>query len=308
MPSSPVSAVVAAAAASTRRVAVGRAAPAVFEILFVGGLQVGGVDFLESDSGAIRVPARWHFRRGGVPRVRWSWRAMRGRSRGRRRGPWLGPGVGVEHGELAFGGEQRLVVVRAVQVHEVIAEALEQGQGDRGIVDELAVGGLADHPAHDELGVLAGRQAAVFEDGVDFARVAEFEHGLHRAGVLAGADQRFVGAFAEHQFERADDDGLAGTGFAGDADQARAEFPGEFIDEGQIADFEQGEHAWCGTWRMMQGSPPESITGGKFSHRPASATAQSNARLALMLAIGELQQSAGPDQGSPRPPPPLRQS
>ena len=89
-----------------------------------------------------------------------------------------------------------------------------------------------------------GVEAAVFEDGVDFARVAEFEHGLDRAGVLAGADERFVGAFAEHEFERADDDGLAGAGFPGDADQAGAEFPDEFIDEGEIADFEKGEHSF----------------------------------------------------------------
>jgi len=129
----------------------------------------------------------------------------------------------------------------------VIAEAFEQGEGDRGIVDELAVGGLADDTAHDELGVIARLKAAVFEDGIDVARVPEFEHGLDRAGILAGADQGFVRAFAEHEFEGADDDGLAGTGFASDAYESRPEFPREFIDKGQIADFEQGEHAWGGT-------------------------------------------------------------
>jgi len=171
-----------------------------------------------------------------------------------------GVGVGVEHRELAVGGKQRLVVVRAMQVHEVIAEALEQGERDRRIVDKLAVGGLADQAAHDELGIIAGVQAAIGEDDIDFSRVAEFEHGLDGTRVLAGADQGFVRALAEDQLEGADNDRLAGTGLTGHADQARTEFPDEFIDQGQIADFEQSKHAWRETWGMMQGSLPESMT------------------------------------------------
>jgi hypothetical protein len=68
----------------------------------------------------------------------------------------LRSGVGVEHGELALGGEQRLVVVRAVEIDEMLAEALEQVERDGRVVDKLAVGGLADDAADDELGVLAG--------------------------------------------------------------------------------------------------------------------------------------------------------
>ncbi len=49
-------------------------------------------------------------------------------------------GEGIEHGELALGGEERLVVVRAVEVYEALADPLEQGEGDRRVVDELPVG------------------------------------------------------------------------------------------------------------------------------------------------------------------------
>ena len=181
------------------------AAPAVFEFLLVLGFEVGGVDFLELIAeqfeflfaGVFGVAEFFEFGGLGAPcAVVLAVGGMGG----------VGAGVGVEHGELALGGEQRLVVVRAMQVHQVFAEALEQGQRDRRIIDKLAVGGLADHAADDELGVVAGFQPAVCQDGVDLARVAEFEHGLDRAGLLAGADQRFVGAFAEDEFEGADDD------------------------------------------------------------------------------------------------------
>ncbi len=67
---------------------------------------------------------------------------------------------------------QRLVVVRPVQVHQVLAEAFEQSESDRRIIDELAVCAHADHPADDELGVVAGRKSAVFEHGLDFPGVA----------------------------------------------------------------------------------------------------------------------------------------
>ena len=130
---------------------------------------------------------------------------------------------------MAFGGEQRLVFVGAVKVHEVLAKAFEQGEGDRRVIDKLAGIGLADDAAHDELGFIAGHESAIGEDGVDFGRVLEFEYGLNRAGVLAGSDQGFFGAFAQHELEGADNDGFAGTGFASDADEAGAEFPNEFV-------------------------------------------------------------------------------
>ena len=50
------------------------------------------------------------------------------------------PGVGVEHGELALGGEQTLMVVRAVQINQMPTQAFENTQRGGRIVDELLVG------------------------------------------------------------------------------------------------------------------------------------------------------------------------
>lgn len=96
---------------------------------------------------------------------------------------------------------------------------------------------MADDAANDELGVIARREAAVFKDRVDFARITKFENGLDGAMVLARADEGFFRALAEDEFQRADDDGLAGAGLAGDADQSGAKLPCEFVDQGEIADF-----------------------------------------------------------------------
>jgi hypothetical protein len=92
--------------------------------------------------------------------------------------------------------------------------------------------------------------------------------------VLAGADQRFVGALAEHEFEGADDDGLAGTGFPGDADQAGAEFPDEFVDQGEVADFEQGEHALSEALEAIHEAEPGEAWLTHLGHENDHATLQ----------------------------------
>jgi hypothetical protein len=126
MPSSPPSAAAALAAAvrpggwRSRRGASGLRDPVRPRV------EVGGVDFLDLIAeqfdflfgGVFGVAEFVEFGGLGAPRaVALAVAGVGG----------LGAGVGVEHGELAFGGEQRLVVVRAVEVDEVFAEALEQG-------------------------------------------------------------------------------------------------------------------------------------------------------------------------------------
>ena len=134
------------------------------------------------------------------------------------------------------------MVVRPVEIDEVLAEAFEQRECDRRVVDKLAACRLPDRAADDELVVVAGGETAFFEDRVDAGRVGEFEDRLDEALIFAGADERFVGALAEHEFECADDDGFAGARFTGHADESGAEFPCEFIDECEVADFQKGEH------------------------------------------------------------------
>ncbi len=103
---------------------------------------------------------------------------------------------GVEHGELRLRAEEGLVVVRAVQVDQVLAQLAQHGQGDRRVVHEvLPAPGAHDAPCH-ELPVLARRQPAARQHGIDRRGVAQFEERLGRPGALARADQRRVRPFA----------------------------------------------------------------------------------------------------------------
>ena len=68
------------------------------------------------------------------------------------------------------------------------------------------------------------------------------EHGLDRATVAAGADERAVGALAQHKVQRADEDGLAGAGFAGDDVAAGLQFQREVGHQGEVFDAQRGQH------------------------------------------------------------------
>ena len=154
-----------------------------------------------------------------------------------------GAGEGVEDVELGGGVEKGLVVVGAVEVDEAGAEALEEGQGDGGVVDKgLAAAGGLDGAAEDELSAFAGVEAGFGEEGVDFRGVGEVEGGLDGALGFAGTDRGGVGAFAEEQIEGPDEDGFAGAGFAGDDVEPGFERDGGFLDEGEIFHSQERQH------------------------------------------------------------------
>ena len=110
------------------------------------------------------------------------------------------PREAVEDVQLAGRLEERLVIVRAVQVHQVGAQTLEQRQRDGGIIHESlpAARGL-DRAAQNEQAVVAWLQAGVGEDIVDHLRFGELKRGLHDALGFAGADGGCIGTFAQQQ-------------------------------------------------------------------------------------------------------------
>src|SRR5687767_476401 len=59
---------------------------------------------------------------------------------------------------------------------------------------------------------------------------------------LAAPDQAAVGAGAERETERVEQDRLAGSGLAGEDSEAGAEFEIEALDQHDVADGEIGEH------------------------------------------------------------------
>ena len=97
------------------------------------------------------------------------------------------------------GIEQHLVLVLPVEVDERAGEVAQRAARHERAVDERAASSLRRHfPAHD-----------------DFATVGGVEHGFDRGGFLAGAHELGRGAAADEQADGAEEDGLAGAGFAG---------------------------------------------------------------------------------------------
>ena len=65
---------------------------------------------------------------------------------------------GVENGELARGVQQRLMIVRAVHIHQPFANLLEHGQRGCAAVDKLTI-------------TAGGRERALEEQLIVFARL-----------------------------------------------------------------------------------------------------------------------------------------
>jgi hypothetical protein len=65
---------------------------------------------------------------------------------------------------------------------------------------------------------------------------------LDGAAFFAAADERAVGALAEDEVERADDDGFARAGFAGDDVAAGLEFEREIAHQGEIFNAQGRQH------------------------------------------------------------------
>ncbi len=156
-----------------------------------------------------------------------------------------GAAEGVEEVALEVGGEEGLVVVGAVDVDEVFAEAFEELGGGGGGVDLAAAVALeGEGAADDELVVFAEGEAAFFEDGVEGLGIGVFDlEGAFDGGFgFAAADEAFVGAFAEEEAEGAHEDGFARAGFAGDDVEAVSELGFGGVNDGEVADCEVAEH------------------------------------------------------------------
>ena len=151
---------------------------------------------------------------------------------------------GIEDGELFGGMKEGLMVVRAVDVHQPLAELAQHTKGGRRAVDELAVGAGGGKGALErELSVLARFEAIFIEEGFQRrAQAGDIEQRLDGAGIAAGADERAVGAFAENEAEGADDDGFAGAGFAGDDIAAGLKFESEIGGQRKVFDADCGQH------------------------------------------------------------------
>ena len=124
-----------------------------------------------------------------------------------------------------------------MQIHQQIPKLPQQGERARGAVHKLLARAASGYRAlDDQRPFLAGLGAAFLEHAMHTRVFGDLKKSLHRAGISTRADERLLGALAEQQFHRAEDDGFSSTGFAGDCDKARRRLPEEVFHEGKIAD------------------------------------------------------------------------
>ena len=91
------------------------------------------------------------------------------------------------------------MLVRAVQIHEPLAECGQRGERGGSAVHKLPVRSRRREGALDDKLVFLARLQSILVEKC-FERRAQFRHvedGLDGAGVRAGADERAVGALAK---------------------------------------------------------------------------------------------------------------
>src|SRR6059036_586110 len=145
------------------------------EILALGAVALGGAHPLRLGA---RGAERRHEARHALPEL-------------------LRVGEAVQELELAGGLKQALVLVLAMHLDEVVAEAFEEPDGDSRVVDEGAVAARATElpPRHQE--TVVEREPRLIERRDDGAARLDVEDRLERRGVGVASDHVSLGAPAE---------------------------------------------------------------------------------------------------------------
>lgn len=150
-------------------------------------------------------------------------------------------GIGVEQGELAVAGHQRLMFVLAVDFDQPGGQFRQLRRGDRAAIDPGARAAVGA----DDAAQLALRLVIEFVVGQPAqARVlgGQLEFGRQFGAVGAVADHAAVGAQAGQKAQRIHHQRLAGAGFARHHGHARPEFQLGGTDNGEILDREMSKH------------------------------------------------------------------
>ena len=134
--------------------------------------------------------------------------------------------------------------VRPMDVHQPLAQGGEDVQGRGRAVNELPVGaGAGEGAFQDELVVLARLQTVLLQERLQRGfEPGHVEDCLDRATVAATADKRAVGALAQREVQRADEDGLPCAGLAGDDVVARLPFKGQVGHQGEVLNAQGRQH------------------------------------------------------------------
>ena len=156
----------------------------------------------------------------------------------------IGTRVAVEEQAVAARVGKPAIVMLAVELDQRRGDIAQQRDPDRLVVDEGLAAPVGLERAPDDQR-LAGLEFDIgfVERGVHrWREQGEFEGGGHARLVFSGTHQPAVGAVAEHQPERVEQDRLARPGFAGEHAEPAAKIEVECLDQHDIADGQAGEH------------------------------------------------------------------
>ncbi len=136
------------------------------------------------------------------------------------------------------------MIVRPVNVHQPFADGREHVECRGRAVHELAIrAGGRERSLEDQLIFFARLKAVFIEERLPWrAQFGHLEHHFHGTTVAPGANQRAISALAQHEVERANEDGFARARFTGDDVVARLEFQGQVSHEGKVFDAQRCQH------------------------------------------------------------------
>jgi len=157
-------------------------------------------------------------------------------------GQGLRAGVGVEHFALGLRTQQRVVRMLAVNVEQEFGGILQLRQRRGAAVDEgtRAAAGI-DHAAQDQRAVVCGETRFV-EPGRKGRQFVDREFGGNFGTRRARPHHAALGAVAQRQRQRVDQDGFSGAGFASEHGQPRREIELDRFDKQVIADGKMRQH------------------------------------------------------------------
>src|ERR1700741_333178 len=140
----------------------------------------------------------------------------------------------IQQRALGRGTKQRLVLVLAMDVDEVLARGLELRERRGVAVDEAARAAAAvDAASQDHAAGIAGETALL--EPIDQGRLGiDFEFGRQLGALGAFAHQGGIAAAADQELDRVDQDRLAGAGFPREHGESRPEFQGNFLEDDEV--------------------------------------------------------------------------
>ena len=98
------------------------------------------------------------------------------------------------------------MIMRSVEVNQIVTKLLEIRKGGGRSIDELTVrSGKRKAAFQNQIGI-TWFDSRFLEMRIPFREIIALKNCLDRAHVRSSPDQRFVGALAEQQLKRADND------------------------------------------------------------------------------------------------------